>query len=251
MAERDPFDLLPGFVDPEPDPAIMIATIAQSREAFLRRGGTGKRRSLWTRLRQSSGWRLPAGAGVLALVAAIVVAPNLAPRAPVAPTDAPTVADGPVVVSPDQPTPQAPAIATGPEQAAPGGGTRMGMQPAPAHSSGSGSMPARESSSIFDGSNVRVEVRQTASMLEIYLPEIAPTAPIDSQVLLSGEEASVVGAFQIEDREIVAIQLDLDGTLVWRAYRPVDGAYTRDSALSDRVADAPDEAEARARLATQ
>lgn len=112
-------------------------------------------------------------------------------------------------------------------------------------------MPARESSSIFDGSNVRVEVRQTASMLEIYLPEIAPTAPIDSQVLLSGEEASVVGAFQIEDREIVAIQLDLDGTLVWRAYRPVDGAYTRDSALSDRVADAPDEAEARARLATQ
>lgn len=251
MAERDPFDLLAGFADPEPDPVIMKSTIAQSRDAFLRRSATAERNSVWARLRQSSGWLVPAGVGAVALVAAMLVFPSLAPRTPVVPSDAPTVADAPAVASPDQPTTQAPAIATGPEQATPGGGTRMGMQPSPTRPGGAGSTLARERSSIFEGSNVRVEVRQTPSMLELYLPELAPAGPIDRQALLQGELAKVIAAFQDADRAIVAIRLDLDGALVWRAYRLADGAYGRDPVLSDRIADAPDEAEVRARLTTQ
>jgi len=125
----------------------------------------------------------------------------------------------------------------------------MGMQPAPAQPGGS--MLARERSTLFDGSNVRVEVRQTSSMLELYLPEIDMAGPIDSQALLPGEEARVIAAFEDVEQDIVAIRLDVDGVSFWRAYLPVDGAYARDMALSDLISDAEDEAEARALLAAR
>ena len=77
--KRDPFELLPRFVDPEPDTVIMDATIAQSREAFLNRQNKAPDRSgpaLW--FRRSAHWLAPASIGALAAVVAIAMAMTLA-----------------------------------------------------------------------------------------------------------------------------------------------------------------------------
>lgn len=247
--DRDPFELLPRFVDPEPDPVTMNATIAQSREAFLRAQGRAVRHppesfSVW--VRQSVSWLIPAGAGAVALVAAVVVAPSLTPTTPLGTPDEPVIADQSDARTPDQPIQAEPAVPTGTQ----GGGVRMGMQPAPGQA-GAGTSVARERTIFFDGADIRVETRMAASTLELYLPDIAPDTAIDSQVVLTGEDVSVVGAFQTTDSDIVAIQLSVNDEAFWSAYRPVDGIYTRDADLTALISDAADEAEARQRLADQ
>lgn len=228
--DRDPFDLLPRFVDPEPDPAIMNATIAQSREAFANKHAREKPAS-WTHwLRNSAAWLAPAGVAAAALTVAIIVAPNLTGTVPSTTANREVVADRPT----DMPTAQPPTQ-----------GTRMGMQPGGQAPTASPPMLI----SSFEGTNVRIGSRLSRMGLELYLPDISGEETIDIQGIIAGEQLEILAAFQIPDRNIVAIRLRVDDTRFWRIYRPVDGKYARDTALSELVTDAADQAEVERRLA--
>lgn len=244
-ANRDPFELLPHFVDPEPDPVVMKATIAQSRDAFSRRshpvaGGQSRAVSDW--VRNSLSWLIPAGAGALALVAAIVVTPSLMDTgnrqndqmvADSADAMPPTLSRGDNIS--DTPTPGT-------------GGVRMGMQPPPGVAS-QDLVPQAET--IFSGDNIRITVRPTPSALELYLPDIAGAPLIDSQGVLPGESVEVLAAFQMSEPSLVAVRLRVDDSFFWRIYRQTEGAFTRDTALSALVSDAADRAEVEQRILSQ
>lgn len=249
--ERDPFELLPRFVDPEPDAVIMNATIAQSREAFLRRqNNTPARSGLSSWFRRSAIWFAPAGMGAVAIVMAIVAAPGLMRTPPTAPATE-RVADAPSVAPPASPGET--SLSRGDTQladapsadAAPAsGGTRMGMLPG-------GQAPAAlppQVISTFEGSNVRIGLRLSTMALELYLPDISGEATIDTQAIFAGEEIEVLEAFRIEARDIVAIRFRTNESLFWRIYRPVDGDYVRDMDLSAQVSDAVDQRDVESRL---
>ena len=228
--DRDPFDLLPRFVDPEPDPAIMNATIAQSREAFANQHARQKPGSWSHWLRNSAAWLAPAGVAAAALTVAIIVAPNLTGIVPSTTANREVVADRPT----DMPTAQSPTQ-----------GTRMGMQPGGQAPTASPPMLI----SSFEGTNVRIGSRLSRMGLELYLPDISGEETIDIQGIIAGEQLEILAAFQIPDRNIVAIRLRVDHTRFWRIYRPVDGKYARDTGLSELVTDAADQAEVERRLA--
>ncbi len=250
--KRDPFELLPRFVDPEPDPVIMNATIAQSREAFARRQNKAPERAglaLW--LRRSAHWLAPAGIGALAVVVAIVAAPALMRTEPTAPASPEQVADAPSVAPPSSPGDT--TLSRGNNQiadtpaadAAPAdGGTRMGMLPG---GEAPGEAPPQVISTL-EGSNVRIGLRLSTMALELYLPDISGEQTIDTQAIFSGEEIEVLEAFWMEDRDIVAVQFRADDSRFWRIYRPIDGAYERDTDLSALVSDAADQSEVESRL---
>lgn len=249
--QRDPFELLLRFVDPEPDAVIMNATIAQSREAFVRRhNNTPRRPGLAVWLRQSVSLLAPAAMGTVAIVAVIVAAPSLLRTPPTAPVTE-RVADAPSVTPPassnetvlsrgDNQSADAAPSDIGPAN----GGTRMGMQPGPQQPGG----PPPQVISTFQGSNVRIGLRLSTMSLELYLPDISGEATIDNQALFAGERLEVLEAFRMEERDIVAIRFRATESLFWRIYRPVDGVYARDMELSALVADATDQDDVESRL---
>lgn len=247
--KSDPFELLPQFVDPEPDPVIMNATIAQSREAFTHRQNKAPDRSglvFW--LRRSANRLAPASIGVLAVVVAIVAAPGLLRTTRTVPTNTEQVADAPVVAPPADTT-----LSRGNTQIAdapPGdatsgdGGTRMGMVPG----GGAPGQAAPQVVSTFEGSNVRLGLRLSTMALELYLPDISGEATIDTQAIFSGEQIEVLDAFRVEGRDMVAVRFRVNESRFWRVYRPIDGAYARDMDLSALVSDAADQSEVETRL---
>jgi len=246
-SERDPFALLARVEDPEPDRVVMDATIAQSREAFLARQTKGGKQQRQVQWHSSLAWLMPAGVGVLALVAAIVVAPGLmqtssdlrpAEQVADAPLPIPSMEAPPTLSRGDAPAPE-----EAPEQT---GGVRMGMQPSgqPARQIDPQSVPM----SVFAGDAVRLGYRLTPSVLLLYLPDLSPEQPIDQQGILSGEAVEILAAFAQPEEQIVAVQLRVDATRFWRVYRPIDGAYTRDADLSALVSDATSQDEVVRRL---
>ncbi len=240
--DRDPFDLLAHLPDAEPDPAIMQATIAQSREAFAQRQRPSRtvaqaRPGWFDRLRT---WMAPAAIGVVAVVAAIVVAPGVMrqPSAPPAPAGMPA----------DEAPPQlsrAPADETVAEAPAAEPPRRMGMQPPPAPSIAA---PEAEQMAIFEGEDIRIGTRLAATGLDLLFPDLSGDQVVDSQPLLPGEEIALLDAFRLPGPDLVAVRFHVDQEQFWRVYRRVEGTYARDAALSELASDAPDAAEARRRL---
>lgn len=240
--ERDPFKQLAKFADPEPDPVIMNATIAQSREAFLRRSAsTPQASSFGTWLMQSANWLMPASAGVAALVVGIAIAPGIMQSsAPVTPEplpmEAPSLsrsADQMAIAPSDAPTPA----------------TRMGMQPQPGQPPAA---PAAELPSIvsyFQGDGVRVGSRLDAEALELFLPDISGDEMIDAQNVMPGEEIEILAAFAIPDRDLFAVQLRVDDVRFWRIFAQTEGGYRREPELSRQVSNAASQAEVIERLA--
>jgi hypothetical protein len=252
--KSDPFELLPQFVDPEPDPVIMNATIAQSREAFTHhRHKAPDRSGLVVWLRRSANWLAPAAIGVFAVVVAIVAAPGLLRTTPTVPTGNEQVADAPSVAPPAVPNDA--TLSRGntqmadapPGDAAPAdGGTQMGMVPG----GGAPGQPPPQVVSTFEGSNVRIGLRLSTMALELYLPDISGEATIDTQAIFSGEQIEVLEAFRVESRDVVAVRFRVNESRFWRVYRPIDGAYARDMDLSALVSDAADQTEVETRLSS-
>ena len=247
--DRDPFELLPNFADPEPDPVVMQATIAQSREAFANRrpASQGESSSFNRWLRQSAGWLMPAGLGVAALCVALVVAPGLMQTNSGSGTRNDAVADLPTAMPPSSTT-----LSRGdavPADAAPSStGTRMGMQPAPGQGQGQGQAPVAPTESVFQGDGVRIGLRSSPSMLEFSFPDLSGDMVMDRLSLFPGETASLIGALRLPERDLVALQLQGTSSQFWWVYRMVDGAYQRDTELSELVSDAADKAELISRL---
>ncbi|WEK03432.1 MAG: hypothetical protein P0Y65_14675 [Candidatus Devosia phytovorans] len=250
--DRDPFELMPRFVDPEPDPVTMNATIAQSREAFATRKvqphATGPV-SLAEWLSRSARWLVPAGAMAVALVAVIVATPSLTMTSPDRMANQ-QVADSPVVMPP-----ASTSLSRGDEQVAdmPAEeitGRRMGMTAPPATQQASAE-PLPQVVSSFQGDGVRLELRLDAEALEIYLPELSGAQMVDAQSVMPGEMVEILAAFLQPDRALMAIQIRVGDLRFWRIYQLVDRTYRRDPERSTLVSDAPDRAEVERRLAAE
>ncbi|MHA6690907.1 hypothetical protein [Devosia sp. A449] len=244
--ERDPFDLLPQFADPEPDPVVMQAVIAQSREAFARRQTrrAAAERGLWDRLRAwlrvSPGWLVPAGIGVFGVVMALAVVPGLMMTSPSGPALDHAVAEAPTAQPPAMSEP-GPALLRG-------DGIRMGAQPGPG---GRPIEPDAAPMTIFDGDGVQLGYRVTPAEMLIYRLDADTEQLVDAQPLVPGEQSDIRGAFvtSLGQLDLLGAQIRVDDSVFWRVYRLVDGAYARDLELSALIADAPDQAEAERRLA--
>lgn len=250
---RDPFNLLPQFSDPDPDPIVMSATIAQSREAFVRRQSqhsrvqAGRWRS-W--LRRSSVCLAPAGAAALAIVAAIVVVPVMMRTPTESAVSEQVVADGLAVAPPVLPRDIDSMITDAPDQPAQNsGGARLSMQPGPGQSQQAD--PHSLPMSIFTGDEVRLGFRLTQSALLLYLPNISTEVPIENQGVVPGEEVEILEAFALSEQDLVAVWIRVDNARFWRAYRPVNSVYGRDARRTAIILDAPDQAEARRRLSAE
>ncbi|GEM_PF-1485559 len=248
---RDPFELMPKFRDPEPDPVVMNATIAQSRDAFANRrpSADGKTFSIFRWFGQSSRWLMPAGVGIAALVVALVVAPGFLPTSLQTGGDRDMVADLPMATPPGSTTLSRGDGLTADETVS-NSGTRMGMQPAP----GANQAPLEavpQTISRFEGDGVVIGTRLDATAMEIFLPEISGDQTIDVQGMMPGEEIELLAAFAPSDQELVAVQFRVNDVRFWRIYHLVDGQYTRDSQRSQRVSDAADKAEVERRLSEE
>ncbi|WLS05885.1 hypothetical protein [Shinella oryzae] len=241
MAKPDPFELLQHIVAPEPDAEAMKATIAQSREAFIGRSAsrTAHGRSWADRMQDWRFWLVPAGATALVVIAAIAFAPELIPGRDR--QTGPLVADSggddtPPTFSRSRQTAES-------NPAAKKDGERMGMRPAPGTSPDT---PA--TATIVDGDNIRIGVRSTPSLLELYLPDMVGAPVIDQQGVLPGELAKVVTAFEMKQMGAIAVRFQSDDVRFWRIYRKIDGVFKRDPELSGVVSDAPDRTEVERRL---
>ena len=247
--KRDPFELMPQFTDPEPDPVVMNATIAQSREAFANRrpSADDKALSLSAWFGQSARWLMPAGVGVAALVVTLMVAPSLLPSSPQTGGDRDVVADTPTATPPSSTTlSRGGALPT--DEAPSNAGTRMGMQSGP----GVGQVPLEplpQTVSRFEGDGVVIGTRLDATAMEIFLPEISGEETIDVQGMMPGEEIELLSAFAQPDDDLVAVHFRINDVRFWRIYHLVDGKYARDPQRSQRVSDAADRAEVERRLA--
>lgn len=242
--DRDPFTILSRLPDPEPDPVVMNATIAQSREAFANnrlRAARDTPLSWGNWLRRSALWLVPAGAGAAALAVAIVIAPGLMQTQSVPERN--LVADRPM----PSPSPELSRSADRPgAPSAPDAGIRMGVQPMP------GQAPAEPQQTfglIFEGNDIRIGMYLSNHALELYLPDTAGQPVLDTQGIVPGEEVELLAAFQRPDENLIAVRFRVDNTRFWRIYRPVDGVYARDVELSRLVSDAEDQAEVERRLA--
>ena len=245
---RDPFELMPQFTDPEPDPVVMNATIAQSRDAFANRRpsshATAHSVSRW--FGQSARWLMPVGVGVAALVVALVVAPGLLPTNTGMGSSRDVVADAPTATPPSSTTLSRGAGLPADETPS-NSGTRMGMQPGP----GASQAPieaAPQTVSRFEGDGVVIGTRLDATAMEIFLPEISGEQTIDVQGMLPGEEIELLSAFAQPDEDLVAVQFRVNDVRFWRIYHLVDGKYGRDPQRSQLVSNAADKAEVERRL---
>lgn len=240
--DRDPFERLAQFVDPEPDPVVMNAVIAQSRDAFANRQGRAQIRpsffSGW--LTKPAGWLAMSGAVAAAVVLALAVVPHLNP---VSSPGRDMVADSTADAAPD-----ANALSRGPASTpSPDTDTRMGMQPPPAAGQAS-TEPLPQVVSSFEGDGVRIGTRLDAEAMEIYLPDIAGEAMIDAQSVMPGEKVEIAAAFQEPDTGLIAVQFQVDDTRFWRIYDLVEGTYRRDPERSKLASSAADRAEVEQRL---
>ncbi len=244
--DRDPFELLPDFVDPDPDPVVMNAVIAQSRDAFAARQGRPRPHdgfSPLSWLKKPAGWLIGSGAVAAAFAVAIIVLPN---SGSISPAGTDMVADRQIELSPESTTfSRGPApVADAPSQDA---GTRMGMQPQP----GAGQTPAEPLPQIvsrFEGDGVLIGTRLDAEALEIYLPDISGEETIDAQSIMPGEQVEILAAFAQPDTELIAVHFRVDDVRFWRIYQLVDGKYRRDPERSRVVSDAANRAEVEQRL---
>lgn len=246
--DRDPFELLRQFQDPEPDPVVMNAVIAQSRDAYVRNYGQvskdGKPGMLdW--LRRSASWMIPAGAAAAAVVVAVAIVPVMMRTAPGPAEQSELVADSPDALP--SVAPPSTQLSRSPEPVTDrpaDGGTRMGMQPGP------GQPPAQpvSTTSVFEGDGVRVGMRSSGSLVELYLPDLTGDQVIDTQAVFADEELELVAAFLMPEQNIVAIRFRVNAERFWRVYRLADGAYVRDAELSQRASDAADASEVERRL---
>ncbi|SMQ61690.1 hypothetical protein SAMN06295905_0557 [Devosia lucknowensis] len=245
--DRDPFELLPRFVDPEPDPVVMNATIAQSREAFLRRAGKAgpvASPGLGTWFGKSLNWIIPATAGAVALVVAILVVPGLMPDAPAPNRETDLVADRPTPMPSAAPST---SLSRSPEAAsdAVSGTSSMGVRPLPGQPA-----PAPQAvDTIFEGDGVRVGVLTTPSQVELYLPDLSGRTVIDTQAVFAGEDLEILEAALVPAGNLVAVRFRVNDERFWRIYAQASGTYTRDADLSATVSDASDVAEVERRLA--
>lgn len=242
--DRDPFDRLPRFVDPEPDPVVMNAVIAQSRDAFARRQGHSRKAkgsSLSNWFTRPYGWLMASGAVAAVFAVVVVVMPD---RMPTSPGSGDVVADRSV---PSQPSSN--QLSRGGEVVEPeSGGTRMGMQPVPGGDQAPVA-PVPQVVSSFDGDGIRVGTRLDAAGLEIYLPDISGEQTIDVQGVMPGEQVELLAAFAQPEQELIAVQFMVDDVRFWRIYHVVDGQYGRDPERSRLVSDADGRAEVERRLA--
>lgn len=247
--DRDPFELLPRFVDPEPDPVIMNATIAQSRDAFASRkaGARGARpASFFDWAKQSRNWLAPVGAVALAAAVVVAIIPGLTPSVGTADRD--RVADLPA------PTPsisdEAPTFSRGAGQSAETDDdrrvTRMGMTQSPEQQQ-TFRAPLPQVVSSYQGDNIALELRLDAEALEIYLPEISGERMLDAQNVMPGEQVEILSAARLESG-LIAIHFRVGDARFWRIYAQADGAYSRDPERSTLVSDAADRAEVERRL---
>lgn len=246
---RDPFELMPQFTDPEPDPVVMNATIAQSRDAFANRRPSPHARaysfSRW--FGQSARWLMPVGVGVAALVVALIVAPGLLPTNTGMGSSRDVVADAPTATPPSSTTLSRGAGLPADETPS-NSGTRMGMQPGP----GANQAPieaAPQTVSRFEGDGVVIGTRLDATAMEIFLPEISGEQTIDVQGMMPSEEIELLSAFAQPDEDLVAVQFRVNNVRFWRIYHLVNGKYARDTQRSQRVSNAADKADVERRLA--
>lgn len=245
---RDPFELMARFVDPEPDPILMKATIAQSRAAFASRAMVRARpNSVLDWLRQSSSWLAPVGVAAAAFTLVVMLAPALNPASQTVPADREIVADRPISAPPAGET----TLSRGSGQLAiappSNSGNRMGMT-----QSSTGQRPIEKLPqliSFFEGDGLRIGLRLDVEALEIYLPDISGERTIDAQNVMPGEQIEVLAAFAQPDKGLIALQIRVDDVRSWRIYRLIDGNYGRDPERSTRVSNAPDRAEVERRLA--
>lgn len=246
---RDPLELMPRFIDPEPDPVIMNATIAQSREAFTnRKPRTSHAGSmpLADRFRRSARWLVPAGSMAVALVVVIAVAPGLLGTSPE------RMADQEVAETTTAMPPTSTTMSRGNNQVADmpadeSRRSRMGMTVPPA----TGETPIARLPQVissFQGDGVRLGLRLDVEALEIYLPELSGEKTIDAQSVLPGETVEILSAFMVPDSQLLAIQIRVDDVRFWRVYHLVDGTYARDPQRSTLVSNAADRAEVERRL---
>ena len=245
--DRDPFELLPNFVDPEPDPVVMRAVIAQSSSAFAnrRQPARSEQNSFARWWRNSARWLMPAGVGVAAAAVALVVAPGMMQNAVDPVADREVIADLPTPEPSTQLSRSAEVRTHSPSQEA---APRMGMQPVP------GAAPAPVEAlpqliSTYEGDGVRIGTRLDATALELYLPDISGEDTIDVQGLVPGEQIEILAAFAQQDADLIAVHFRVDDVRFWRIYHLVDGKYGRDPERSKLVSDAPDRAEVERRLA--
>lgn len=234
--DRDHLKLLPAVKEPDPDPEVMKAVIAQSRDAFERRQNRPPVKPRpGARLRQSLRWLIPLAAGAVAVLAVVLVGPGLmvGPRGE---------GEGDTVVA-DAPA-AAPTLSRGGDTS-PEGGVRLGAR-------GPQGQPEVDPQtlpmSVFAGDEVRIGFRLTPEALWLYLPDTASENPIDSQGLLPGEEAEVLAAFALPEEGFVVVRIRVNEAWFWRVYTATDGVFTRDAGLSALISDAPDQAEATQRL---
>jgi hypothetical protein len=224
-SDRDPLDLLSKVTVPEPDHTLMNATIAESRAAFERRSTISTPRTSPSPRRLSLSWLLPVGIAAFAAIAAVIVAANLLQQPPAQPATGEVIADGS-------------------DPAAPAPNVRMGMRPATPSQE-----PASQSEmTAFTGDGITLGYKLTPTALQLYLPELSEAEPIDTQVLLPGEAAEILAAFKPAGRDIIAVQMRVDGAHFWRVYRPLGATYARDTELSAKLENAPDMVEAMRRL---
>lgn len=246
-ARQDPFALLNDLPEPQPDPVIMNAVIAQSAAEFSRRRTEANRPRNRPFFPPSSmlAWLVPAGCAAFGLVAGIALAPLMGPTVQVDRSGEMVVAD-----APPSPVELPPTLSRGepaPDADVPGAGAvvRMGAQPGP-HL---GPPPAQSAMvTTFDGEDIRVGARFTATTLDLFLPDLSGDAVIDQQGMLPGEEIEILAAFHETEPDRVAIRLRVNEQSFWRVYEPENGAYARNVALSARVASAQTSADVRTLL---
>ena len=263
--DRDPFELLPGLIDPEPDPGVMRATIAASREAFLRRQqggrtvGPGWHERLADWLRSRRNWMAPVAAGAFAaaLAVAILPGPLMTPERPDAVGDGEQVADLPApAVPPDTALSRgrdADSEAVAEPLPAPTGPIRMGAQPAPDAPPPDRDLADLSPMQIVHGDgDLRLGYRFVADRLDLFLlDEAAGGRQIDSIPVPPGASGRPGEAFILrrDGAEILVVQTELGDDTAWHAYEVTDGSIGRNEALSARIADASDRREVEARLA--
>lgn len=250
-SDRDPLELMPQFLDPEPDPVVMDATIAQSRDAFANRQvrlQQSQPASFWDWARRSANWLAPVGAVAVAFFVVILVVPSLTPTAPPRTADRDQVAEAPVETPSTGDTPTLSRGDQASPSQSPDSGTRMGMQPSPT-ADPTETLPLPQTVSSFAGDGIRIGTRRDAQALEIFLPDISGDQTIDAQSIMPGEEIGLAAAFAQPDSDLIAIQFQVNDMRFWRIYALANGTYRRDPQRSKLVSDAGDRADVERRLA--
>jgi hypothetical protein len=265
-SDRDPFEPLDRLPDPEPDPEVMRANIAASREAFARRAATAKplRQGWWARLRETlsnpSGWLVPAGVGAFAAVMAIAVLPGVLTQPAVLENGqrqqatsesareraAPAMAEAPSAAA----DAEALAVPATPQADA---GVRFGAAPAPAPAEPPTFADVDPGSlEIHAEDDIRLGYRLEDGFYSLFMLTDEGALAMDARAV-DAETISILDALRVPgapgEAEILAVETQ-NGTEppVWDAYRFAPTGISRDAELSALIADAPDTAEVEDRI---